>query len=225
MNYWIFKANPEHYRIDDRLLDNAPDITWSVTRYLERIQKGDTVFIWRTGTPRGICAIMNIEECPYAPEDKDLNDGYQLQPVDMKTASTAQWTKGRLIKRFQTIETSVIKKIPGLELFSFFSAFPQATNFTITRPEGMILLEFIDQNQVARSDKKPEMVSKPAAKSNKPVQTRATSQKKARTTTATDSDFALLKCELCGRYVVKSDTARHIQEMHQGQMVEWKKMK
>ena len=58
MNYWIFKANPDKYRIDDRLRDPYPHVTWAITRYHERIQKGDIVFIWRGGTPRGICAVM-----------------------------------------------------------------------------------------------------------------------------------------------------------------------
>jgi len=35
--------------------------------------------------------------------------------------------------------------MPGLELFFFFSAFQQATNFSIRRPEGAILLEFIEK--------------------------------------------------------------------------------
>ena len=58
MSHWIFKANPEKYRIDERLKDVEPKISWRVTRYKDEIQKGDIAFIWRTGTNRGICAVM-----------------------------------------------------------------------------------------------------------------------------------------------------------------------
>lgn len=223
MNYWIFKANPEHYRIDDRLLDPAPEIIWAVTRYHERIQTGDTVFIWRAGTPRGICAVMTIDVCPYEPEDKDLHDGFEL-PAGSAAPVPEHWAKGRLIQRFPIIEASVIKKIDGLELFSFFSAFQQATNFTVTRPEGTILLEFIEKHQAEAH----ESVSKPVVKVRKAGPTCApTSVKKTKSAKPANgsSDFALLQCETCGRYVVSSDTDRHIREAHAGQPVEWKKMK
>ena len=37
------------------------------------------------------------------------------------------------------------------------------------------------------------------------------------------SEATLLKCEVCGRYVVSSETERHIREVHAGQPVEWQK--
>ncbi len=49
MNYWIFKCNPDKYRIDDRLEDPEEIITWQITRYKENIAPGDLAFIWKTG--------------------------------------------------------------------------------------------------------------------------------------------------------------------------------
>jgi hypothetical protein len=228
MNYWIFKANPEHYRIDARLQDPYPHIIWAVTRYHERIQKDDTVFIWRAGTPRGICAVMLIDACPYEPTPEDLNDGYEL-PASSTAPVPEHWAKGHLINRFPIIETNVIKKIPGLELFSFFSAFQQATNFTLTRPEGSILLEFIEKYQVELRDKPRETVSKPAlkpaSKTGRPAPAATKKVKPAAAPARPSSEVALLKCEACGRYVVSTDTERHTREAHAGQPVEWKKMK
>jgi EVE domain len=54
MAYWIFKYNPEKYRLDDRLADPNPEITWTVSRHRREIAPGDTIFIWQTGRDRGI---------------------------------------------------------------------------------------------------------------------------------------------------------------------------
>jgi len=222
LNYWIFKVNPKHYRIDDRLLNLAPQLTWMVTRYRERIKKGDTVFIWRAGTPRGICAVLEIEACPYEPESTDLNDGFELPPGSV-TRGLEHWAKGQLIQRFPIIEASVIKKIPGLELFSFFSAFQQAINFSVTRQEGARLLEFIEKYQSENQESK----LKPAAKPMRSQPKSAVSAKKSQAAKPSNksANVALLKCAECGRYVVNSELDRHIREAHGGQAVEWDEAK
>jgi predicted RNA-binding protein with PUA-like domain len=217
LNYWIFKINPDQYRLDDRLRDPNPILTCPVTRYHDRIQKGDTVFLWRANPPRGICAIMMIEECPFTPTASDLNDGYELPPGSV-VPGPDHWARVRLVQRFPVVEAGIVKKIQGLELFSFFSAFQQAVNYSITRPEGAILLEFIEKYQ--QEEHKPAPT--PRAKPRKAAPARTTSPKKP---TGGPSDFALLKCEDCGRYVVNSEAERHVREVHDGLAVEWKKMK
>jgi hypothetical protein len=226
MNYWMFKANPDHYRIDDRLLNPAAEITWAVTRYHERIQKGDTVFIWRAGTPRGICAVMLIDECPYLAQEKDLDDGYQL-PAARNAPIPAHYAKGHLTQRFPIIETSVIKKIDGLELFSFFSAFQQATNFTLTRPEGTILLQFIEEHRLEWQNQPRQIAAKPVAKTRKADPTPAPGARKTKSAVpaSVSNEAVLLKCQVCGRYVVSSDTDRHARESHPGDIVDFKKTK
>ncbi len=220
MNYWIFKINPERYRLDERLIDHNPQITCAVTRYAERIRKGDTVFLWRASVQRGICAVMLVEQCPYEPTEKDLNDGFELPPGSI-TRGVDHWARCRLVQRFPLIEASVIKKIEGLELFSFFSAFQQAINYSITRPEGSILLEFIERHK----DEMRETASKPASVPKKTETARPRKDKPAPKPAGGPTDFALLKCEECGRYVVNTDTERHVREIHAGQAVTWKKTK
>jgi len=258
MNYWIFKANPEHYRIDERLLSPEPTIVWIVTRYLERIQPGDTVFVWRAGLQPGICAVMLVEACPYQPADQEINDGFEIPPGNGSPAAS-QWAKCRFVKRFRTIDKSIIKKIPGLELFSFFSAFQQATNYTLTRPEGTILLDYIETHPLeapqyprAGTMKKAAAVLKPVAKikiNKRPAEpagtvamgpaaskkdkaaspagrsSEATSQSKTGIIPSQSKTgvIPLLKCDVCGRYVISSDTERHIREVHAGKPVEWQK--
>jgi hypothetical protein len=241
MNYWIFKANPDHYRIDDRLENPYPYITWSVTRYHERIQKGDIVLVWRAGTPRGICAIMEVDASPFEPEEEDLNDGFEI-PVGSVTRGEAHWAKCRITQHFPVLEASVIKKIPGLELFSFFSAFQQAVNFSITRREGTRLIEYIKEHPPEAQPPKPAPVPRPVAKAasrpepgRKPVPGRklesgkkpepVTPRSKPVKATVTSPEFTLLQCAECGSYVISSDTARHISDAHGGQPVGWKKTK
>ncbi len=233
MNYWIFKANPDKYRIDDRMLNSYPHITWAVTRYHDRIQKGDTVFIWRGGTPRGICAVMLIDDCPYDPRPDDLNDGFEIPPGSVSLGED-HWARGHIIQRFALVEASAIKKIPGLELFSFFSAFQQAINFTVTRPEASILLEYIEAHKSDPPVKIPEKPVKPArpvkpVKPAKPVtavQTRTTHSRVPRAVARPATVAAtLLKCDLCSRFVISTDTDRHAREAHPGQQVEWQKLK
>jgi predicted RNA-binding protein with PUA-like domain len=235
MSYWIFRANPELYRIDDRLRDPKTEMTWAVTRYHDRIQKGDTVFVWRAGSPRGICAVMEVEVCPYQPAEHELEDGYEL-PAQSSAAHPEHWAKCRITQRFPVIEISVIKKIDGLELFSFFSAFQQATNFSITRPEGSILVDFIKEYLTREPEPKREIPVKPAARVKSPAAPRSASapsspsapRSRASVQVAKSpalNTVALLKCDMCGRFVVSTDTERHARELHPADVVGWKKVK
>ncbi len=64
MAFWIFKCNPEVYRVEDRLADPNPTLSWTVSRHREEIGAGDTVFLWITGRDRGIRAVMRIDQAP-----------------------------------------------------------------------------------------------------------------------------------------------------------------
>ncbi len=46
MAFWIFKCNPDKYRLADRLADPNPTLTWTVSRFRHEINAGDTVFLW-----------------------------------------------------------------------------------------------------------------------------------------------------------------------------------
>ena len=242
MSYWIFKANPDQW-IDDRLRDPSVNLIWAVTRYHDRIKKGDLVFIWRSRSPRGICAVMEIDQCPYEPKLDELKNGFELpakdsasgEPSDRAMRSPEHWAKGRLTLRFPLVEMSVIKKIPGLELFSFFSAFQQAINFTLTRPEGSILMEYIELHK--NDELKPELAprqstAKPVVKSRNSDPQRGSSvhsshenKTKAVTPVKSSTVVVLMQCGECNRYVVSSDTERHTGEAHPGVDVHWKKAK
>jgi len=46
--YWIFQANPSLYDVVSSVR-NLPDMTWFVKQHINRIRKGDKVFVWEAG--------------------------------------------------------------------------------------------------------------------------------------------------------------------------------
>jgi len=136
--YWIFKVNPLHYRIDDRLADPEVRTTWQVTRYRDDIRAGDTAFIWRTGSNRrnrGLCATMKITSDPIEMPEIESEIPYCIA-LDVGTQCRVM---GELVERFPLICAQDIRVMPGLQRLSVFHGFQKATNFHVTEDEGRIL--------------------------------------------------------------------------------------
>ena len=64
MNYWIFQANPKHYRIEDALQELG-SISWRVPQYTEQIAPGDHVIIWRSGKEAGVVGLGTVQSIPH----------------------------------------------------------------------------------------------------------------------------------------------------------------
>lgn len=143
MAYWIFKYNPELYRLDDRLVDPNPDITWTVSRHRHEIGPGDTIFLWRTGPERGIRAILRAEAVP-----QDMPELESEQPywVERDTAVRCR-VRATIVDRDVNLPHTELRTVPGLENLSVFHGFQQGTNFPVTPDEGAILLELIRGRQ------------------------------------------------------------------------------
>lgn len=146
MSYWIFKTNPDHYRLDGRLKDANPKISWKVTRYKDEIQKGDIAFIWRTGNKRGICAVMRINTNPAEMKELESEQKYHVER-DVKIMLRVE---GTFTHRFDCISHKELRNIPNLKNLSVFSGNQQATNFKVTDEEGKILMELLEARQEAR---------------------------------------------------------------------------
>lgn len=140
MDYWIFKVSPNIYDIDRRLLDADPNTTWQVTRYKDRIHRGDLAFIWRAGEPRGLCAIMQIDSEPEEMEEIPVECPYYVIP-DFEPRLRV---RGRFTRRFRLISSKELREIPGLENLSVFHGFQMGTNFPVSQAEGEILLRVIE---------------------------------------------------------------------------------
>ena len=64
MNYWLFQANPKHYRLLDAIRD-CDAIFWLVTRHTKDIAVGDGVLVWMSGENAGIYAVAEVIEAPH----------------------------------------------------------------------------------------------------------------------------------------------------------------
>jgi hypothetical protein len=139
MNYWIFKCNPDRYRLNERLSDPEPLTTWLVSRYRERIAAGDLAFIWQTGGERGIRATIRINSSPENMPELDNEQKYQVSP-DRRIACRV---RAAFVRRDLNFSAATLKAIPGLKNLSVFHGFQQTTNFEVTREEATILLRTV----------------------------------------------------------------------------------
>ena len=140
MRYWIFKANADRYRLSDRLLDPEPCISWRVSRHGDEIGPGDTVFVWRSGAARGVCATLRIDTPVAAREELEHERPYWLSEWSPAPEPRVLAT---ITSRFPCLPSDAIKAVPGLSQMSVFTGFKQATNFPVSDSEAALLLNLI----------------------------------------------------------------------------------
>lgn len=160
MAYWIFKANPEHYRLAERLADPEPRTSWEITRFEDRIREGDLAFIWRTDANtkrRGFCALIAIDSNP--DEFQELANEIPYQVVN-KTAPRMR-VHATYLNRFELISAHTLKEMPVLSGITVFrdgppedtrDRFTIATNYDMSDEEAIELLRLIAQQQLIGSD-------------------------------------------------------------------------
>jgi predicted RNA-binding protein with PUA-like domain len=133
MNYWIFKANPAIYDVEASIRQGKYPDRWKVSRYSKEIRRGDVVFLWITGNPRGIIAMFETTTDPYYippnPVDPYWSDTFK---VDL-----------HLLSHFPKLDAEFLKTVPGLQSLSMFHGFQAATNFKVTEQEGEIIRQLI----------------------------------------------------------------------------------
>lgn len=140
MAFWIFKCNPELYRLEDRLADSNPTISWSVSRHREEIGPGDTVFLWVTGSDRGIRAVMRVDHAPRMMAELETEQAYWAG-----RDTEEKWrVVGTLTHRDVNLSHSDLRETPGLEQLAVFQGFQQMTNFPVTLEQGAILLRLVN---------------------------------------------------------------------------------
>ena len=144
MKYWIFKCNPDKYRIYDRLVNPERTTSWRVTRYRDAISPGDTAFIWPTGKHRGICAIVRIDSWP-----EDIAELEHELPycVGLDTGIRCR-VLGTIMNTFECISYKFILSVPALQNMSVFHGYQQATNFRLSHSEGMKIMDIINERDV-----------------------------------------------------------------------------
>jgi hypothetical protein len=173
------------YRLDDRLADPNPVLTWTVSRYRDRIRPGDTAFLWGTGEGRGIRAVMRIDQAPRDMPELETEQPYWAErDPDVRTR-----VGGTLRHRAVGLSADDLRRVPGLEGLSVFRGFQQATNFAVSEQEGAILLALAAQggraSRTARANGRGLPVRRPHSPRRRPSRWAASTTAGATSTPAT----------------------------------------
>ncbi|BAU66950.1 hypothetical protein STA3757_43560 [Stanieria sp. NIES-3757] len=132
MNYWLFQANPNYYRLLDAIKE-LQEMPWLVTRYAKEIAVGDGVLVWMSGENAGVYAIAEVIEPPQIlKEISDLD--YWLDPNKFK--KNRLHVKIRFIRKLigQPLRRFELKYDRTLQNLLVIRA-PNSTNFKVTPQE------------------------------------------------------------------------------------------
>lgn len=132
MNYWLFQANPNYYRLLDAIRE-LKEMPWLVTRYAKEIAVGDGVLVWMSGENAGVYAIAEVIEPPQIlKEISDLD--YWLDPNKFK--KNRLHVKIRFIRKLigQPLRRFELKYDRTLQNLLVIRA-PNSTNFKVTSQE------------------------------------------------------------------------------------------
>jgi hypothetical protein len=139
VKYWLFCCDPKRYSLDERLRDPNPRMTWRVTRYHDDIAAGDLVFVWLTGPERGIRALLHVTSSAEVvdrlePGDVDCVD-VEMGPIYVLEAA--------IVSRGSFLPASTLRAKPVLAEMSIFSESQHATEYHLSRPEALGILELM----------------------------------------------------------------------------------
>ncbi|AFZ34092.1 Uncharacterized protein family UPF0310 [Stanieria cyanosphaera PCC 7437] len=132
MNYWLFQANPNYYRLLDAIKE-LKEMPWLVTRYAKEIAVGDGVLVWMSGENAGVYAIAEVIEPPQIlKEISDLD--YWIDANKFK--KNRLHVKIRLIRKLigQPLRRFELKYDRTLQNLLVIRA-PNSTNFKVTPQE------------------------------------------------------------------------------------------
>lgn len=143
---WIFQAVPEDFDLPGALIDLS-EMTWGIRQEhcLNRIQPGDTVFLWEAGKEAGILAIAKVrtepaplrifeQERPYIRRGNRIDDVANRVWLDIEQVFPERIRKKRLREHPKLRELSILRN-------------PRGTNFKVT-PEQRQLLQTLISKQI-----------------------------------------------------------------------------
>ena len=82
-NSWIFQANPKLYDIKNAIR-GMTDILWSVKAHRDKIKRGDTVYLWQSGSEAGIIGVGTITSNPQLLENDGKDEKFVIQKDHFK---------------------------------------------------------------------------------------------------------------------------------------------
>lgn len=132
--YWLFQGNPSVFDIDTALRNHLVS-DWTVTAHRTKMQVGDKVIIWMSGSNSGCYALAELSSLPH--EASPSPDDYLW-----KAPHKSQW-KVDLEITHNLIDTPIGKeKVNNVEVLKDLNFGRQGTNFTISpqQYEAMLVL-------------------------------------------------------------------------------------
>lgn len=139
MRYWIYKINPEKYRIENRLRDPRTEMTWTVSRYAHMTSAGDIAFIWLAGKERGIVGVTRLTSAPVMMDEIETELPYYIEePISMVTRVHAVITH-----RIALLPSIQLRNFPELMKCAIFHGPPHETNYLLTEKEGLFFSDLI----------------------------------------------------------------------------------
>jgi hypothetical protein len=78
--YWILQCNPDRWRIREFFAAGEILRSWTITRYLDRVAKGDRFALWLSGPRGGVVGLGDVVGAAVQFTD-GVDDGYWREPV------------------------------------------------------------------------------------------------------------------------------------------------
>ncbi|MBP2656541.1 MAG: GTPase subunit of restriction endonuclease [Firmicutes bacterium] len=137
---WIFQGNPKYYDVVGAVSD-LEQITWRTKQYYKQIKKGDTAYIWLSGSEGGVIAVGTVL-CDPEMKTPELNDPYNRKEIDKEPF------RGVDIRIDRTFTDAVIartvlladERTKNLEILRYSNA----TNFRVTSEQAKVIQSLTD---------------------------------------------------------------------------------
>jgi hypothetical protein len=133
---WIFQANPKHYDIDGAIksLDLIP---WEIRQHKDKIEKGDSVYIWRSGKEAGVIAVAEILSDPKEMPLDEREASYINSPDEFSPRALRAPVRIR-----QVLENTILKEeLTNHQVLSDLTILKswQQTNYSLTPKQAEAL--------------------------------------------------------------------------------------
>jgi len=133
--YWVFQANPTHYKVIEALRDNVIK-SWYVSKHKNEIKKGDKVILWVVGKNSGCYALATVASEIVKRKDDDIEAEYYANKEDNIETDRCGLSFDYFLLGNPILKEST-KENPKLKNLKVGNA---GTNFTATKEEYEELL-------------------------------------------------------------------------------------
>jgi hypothetical protein len=138
VKYWLVCCD-ERYPLADRLEDPDPRVSWRVTRYHDDMAAGDLAFVWLTGKRMGVCAVLHLTS---SAEVVDTLEAETVDCVDVEIGPVYV-IEAAVVARGFFLAGHSLRSQPALSEMSVFSESQHATEYHLSRPEALKILELM----------------------------------------------------------------------------------